>query len=210
MESHGMQWLIDRAEAVRSEIKRDKFFDGLQSVQSVVYLAHYFVQLAYFSPMFISALLARAAGEHRGSPLANAWRDHAAQEADHPAQFQRWISAHGFPLFGKPTTETVELGALCWWSATRESDAQRVIRLNLAAEGVALDVFSATLVTLERLGIDPGPGSFWRAHRKVDADHMLIGLDLIEPATPRSPLGVEYASTLDHTLDMFRRMLGSW
>lgn len=172
-------------------------------------LENYLNQLANFSSMFISALFLRAANCNDPA-FAEGNRQHAFEEGLHPDQYEQWRRAHGLTRRARPTRATLELAAMCAYSATRESPTEQTIRLGLGAEVVALETFTATLIAFKVIGIDDGPGPFWRRHREVDSEHMRIGLDKIPQAKEGSPGGLIYLEILMHTLDMFDRMLESW
>lgn len=122
--------------------------------------------------------------------------DHAADEARHPEQLRAWMAEQNLlveaPFLSvPPTDETVMLLSFNTRVALREPHPVRVGVLNVLGEGVALDFFTAAIDALadadlrdDRIGGRPdglpkrlgAAAKFWRIHKAVDGDHLMMGL----------------------------------
>jgi hypothetical protein len=207
--SDPMAWLVLLAEERCERMTQGRLFARLSSATRIEDISFFLDQLDHFSPLFISALFLRAANCN-DPQFADIARQHAHEEGLHPDQYARWRAAHGLKNRSRPTRATLELAAMCTYSAMHETPAEQTVRLNLGAEIVALKTFSATLEAFDRMGVDNWPGQFWRKHREIDGQHMRLGLDRMPQAEEGSPAGQIYLEILMHTLEMFDRMLESW
>lgn len=156
--------------------------------------------------------------------------DHAADEARHPAQLRSWMDEQNLlveaPFLGvPPTDQTVVLMSFNTRVAMREQHAVRVGVLNVLGEGVALDFFTAAIDALAdadlrdtQQGISPdlvprrlGPSAkFWRIHKAVDGDHLMLGLSELHYLPQSCPRGQDVERLMRLGARLYGEALDSW
>lgn len=214
-------WLITRIDERIATIALGPFFQYLGTVRDRSGLG-WVHQLAHMSVGVIQALLLRAAlYGRRGQPddlvFWTCFLSHARAECMHPSELEAWAAF--FELAGVPgqpdfcgvprTPQTERLLDHLWLIAERGTAEEQVVVLNMVTEGLALAFYRATLTGVIRpLGMDVG--RYWKVHEEADADHALLGVDLLEIGDERSDLSQKLVGLAFVTLDLFEAALTSW
>lgn len=199
-------WVLDYAEQQRAIVRESSFFPAL-SVGRLTWLH----QLRHQSGEFTRALSLRSA-TCRDVRYQAAFAEHAAEEAQHPADLDAWMRVTGMslgPVDEVPATDaTIATLAYCWRSAIAHPPHLSVLALNVISEGVALDFYTAVIPELRRR--DMLVGRYWKVHTEVDTHHMHLGLDVALAPCFGSEAAARWVQVMTQTATLYRAMLDSW
>lgn len=206
------QWLKKLQEGYSSIVTQSLYFKKVAEASSPEDFK-WIRQLYYLSCDFTAAVALRYGG-CQDSRFRNAFGEHAAEEVTHPADLAEWMREFGFlaadeePTSVPPTLETLAVCSYLIRSVIREPIAHQIITINLIAESIAYDMFSAVNPKLAELGLTPK--GYWQAHAKADMRHQVLGLGLIPQCNPDSATGRAYIQTAWEVASLFKQMFDSW
>jgi hypothetical protein len=206
------QWLKKLQEEYSSIVTQSLYFKKVAEASSPADFK-WIRQLYYLSCDFTAAVALRY-GSCQESRFRNAFGEHAAEEVTHPADLAEWMREFGFlaadedPTSVPPTLETLTVCSYLIRSVIREPIAHQIIAINLIAESIAYDMFSAVNPKLAELGLTPK--GYWQAHAKADMRHQVLGLGLIPQCDPDSATGRAYIQTAWEVTSLFKQMFDSW